>query len=305
MERRLFSDGGYYLQNGASVCGPCHLKCESTDISVEEVREAVGITEIVLPPHLYRDQRYDKWGNPINPDGTRSRGELFDDPSVQKILGKKRIFFNHYVKYPRTYHLPWSPGKTRDDRSIPGTEIWNTFHEQEVVITKKMDGECSSLYADYMHARSIQGKHHPSQSWVRNLHAKICTNIPYGWRVCGENLFAKHSLYYDNLEDYFLMFSIWDGENYCLSWEETVEWAELLGLKTPEVLFLGKITEKELQEFHKSIDTTKDEGFVVRRTCKFHYSTFKDLVGKWVRKEHVGTSHNWKRQAIVQNKLRK
>src|SRR5688572_11167489 len=63
MERRLFSDGGYYLNNGASVCGSCHLKCESTEITVEQVREAVGITKPIIPDHLYDDQIYDKWGN--------------------------------------------------------------------------------------------------------------------------------------------------------------------------------------------------------------------------------------------------
>ena len=66
MERRLFADGGYYLNNAASVCNPCHMRCEQTLVSVEEVREAAGIREVVLPDHLYRDQRYDKWGNPLS-----------------------------------------------------------------------------------------------------------------------------------------------------------------------------------------------------------------------------------------------
>ncbi len=40
LERRLFPDGGYYMNNGVSVCGPCHIKCEETTISCETVREA-------------------------------------------------------------------------------------------------------------------------------------------------------------------------------------------------------------------------------------------------------------------------
>ena len=46
MERRLFNDGGYYLDNGASVCEEHHLKCEMTLISPQEVREACNITNI-------------------------------------------------------------------------------------------------------------------------------------------------------------------------------------------------------------------------------------------------------------------
>ena len=33
IERRLWPDSGYYLENGVSLCGPCHLKAEMTDVS--------------------------------------------------------------------------------------------------------------------------------------------------------------------------------------------------------------------------------------------------------------------------------
>ena len=37
----------------------------------------------VLPDHLYEDQRYDKRGNIITPNGSHLRGELFFDQSVR------------------------------------------------------------------------------------------------------------------------------------------------------------------------------------------------------------------------------
>ena len=46
LERRLWKDGGYYLDNGASVCEEHHLACERTDISVEDVRIACNNGEI-------------------------------------------------------------------------------------------------------------------------------------------------------------------------------------------------------------------------------------------------------------------
>lgn len=84
MERRLFPDGGYYIDNGISVCEEHHLACERTDISVEEARLAGNITKRIIPPQLYDDQIYDKWGNPIKSNGERLIGELFFDESVQK-----------------------------------------------------------------------------------------------------------------------------------------------------------------------------------------------------------------------------
>jgi hypothetical protein len=86
LERRLWPDGGYYRDNGASVCGDHHMRCETTEVPTEDVRAACAITKVLLPPHLYADQPYDKWGNPILPNGQRLKGELFHDESVQKVL---------------------------------------------------------------------------------------------------------------------------------------------------------------------------------------------------------------------------
>ena len=73
MERRLFPDGGYYLNNGASLCGEHHLLAETTELSVEEIREACGIPKsaAVLPEHMYACEMYDKWGNLVLPSGFR------------------------------------------------------------------------------------------------------------------------------------------------------------------------------------------------------------------------------------------
>jgi hypothetical protein len=87
LDRKLFPDGGYYLSNGASVCEEHHWSCEMTTITVEAVRTACGIQETILPNSLEAGPVYDKWGNIINLDGTRTKGSIFDD-SVLKIIKK-------------------------------------------------------------------------------------------------------------------------------------------------------------------------------------------------------------------------
>ena len=126
----------------------------------------------------------------------------------------------HHRKYPRTPHLPWSPGASSDDVWI---DTFALFEGSEVVITEKMDGENTTLYADHIHARSLDSRHHPSRSWVKGLHQSIAHLIPAGWRICGENLYARHSVGYEALPSYFMVFSIWDEHNHCLGWEQTVE----------------------------------------------------------------------------------
>ena len=311
IERRLWDDGGYYLDNGATLCdkdwiggfGGCHRGAEETVISCDEIRNAAGIKRVIIPDHLYGDYNYDKWGNIINPDGTRVKGELFNDESVQSILksGDVLKYFRPYVKYPRTYHLPWSPGLTDDDRMLPSTKI---FEGREVVVTEKMDGENTTLYRDYMHARSLEEEHHESRGWVKKLHAEICWNIPEGWRICGENVYALHSIPYYNLPSYFLVFSIWDQNNTCLSWDDTVLYASVLGLETVPVIYQGLWNEESMHYYADTIDTTKQEGYTVRVADSFTYGSFRKSIAKWVRPHHVQTTHGWKNRPVVKNGLR-
>jgi hypothetical protein len=287
IERRLWPDGGYYIGNGASLCPTCHIDAESTVLSVEDIREAAGITALLIPPHLYPDVRYDKWGNPFQDNGRRMIGELFYDESVQKILQQGNMLgeFDEYIKYPRTFHLPWSPGVNSDDRVLTNLD----FLDKEVVVTVKMDGENTSMYNGYLHARSIDGRNHVSRNWVKNMHAKIGWEIPSGWRICGENLWAEHSIPYDDLESYFMGFSIWD-KDMCLGWDETLEWFDVLGITPVQEIFRGRFDREAVESV---FEADKHEGYVVRSIDSFRYKDFRHKVGKFVRADHVQTRSHW------------
>ena len=203
-----------------------------------------------------------------------------------------------YVKYPRTPHLPWSSGVSSDDVR---THDLSSFDGQPVVVTEKLDGENTSMYRDHIHARSIDSKHHPSRDWVKGFHATIAHEIPEGWRLCGENLYARHSIAYDQLRSYFYLFSVWDSDNHCLSWPETEEWAELLGLPTPRILFQGPFDASAIEEI--KVDETESEGYVVRLAAGFAYTDFATSVAKWVRPNHVQSDGHWMHQTVVPNGL--
>jgi hypothetical protein len=303
MERRLFDDGGYYLDNGASVCARHHMLCETTELSVEEVRAACGITRAVLPPHLYRDQIYDKWGNPILPNGQRLKGELFFDGSVQKVLKRGGVLesFSDFVKYPRTHHVPWSESITSDDRVRPSLDA---FRGKRVIVTEKMDGENTSMYRDHIHARSVSSGGHESRNWVKRFWSSISFEIPEAWRVCGENLFAAHSIHYKELPSYFMGFSVWNEGNQCLSWNETLLWFELLGITPVPVLYDGVFDEKAIRSLWDPARHAFSEGYVLRVAESFAYGDFRAKVGKFVRKDHVQTVKHWMHgQRIVPNEL--
>lgn len=205
------------------------------------------------------------------------------------------------VKYPKTKHLPFSKGLTRGDKVI---ESLDTFHGKEIVVSMKMDGENSTLGRDFIYARSLDSADHPSIHWLKGLWGSIKHEIPENWRICGEDLYALHSIFYDELPTYFMVFNIWDENNNCLSWDETVTWCELLGLTHVPVIYRGVFDESILHKIANEIDTEKNEGFVVRLSGGFSYKDFSKSLCKWVRPKHVKTKSHWKYDKITKNGLK-
>ena len=78
------------------------------------------------------------------------------------------------VKYPRTYHFEWSPGKTKDDKTL--FDLSN-FEGKNIVLTEKMDGENTTMMKDWYYARSLDSKDHPSRHWVKGLWGNIKHDI--------------------------------------------------------------------------------------------------------------------------------
>lgn len=209
------------------------------------------------------------------------------------------------IKYPRTPHLPWSPGRTNDDRVLKDV---SHFEGKKVIVTEKMDGENTTIYSDgTTHARSIDSKGHPSRNWLKGKIPTFIHKLPKGWRVCGENLYAKHSIHYKHLWDYFMVFSIWNEYNECLSWDDTKTWCGLLGLTHVPILWYGKWSIDALRDFgeYSKVEGEDDEqeGYVVRLYNSFRLEAFGRTVAKYVRENHVQTNEHWIHQGIVKNEL--
>lgn len=204
-------------------------------------------------------------------------------------------------KYPRTMHFPFSMSATADDKVLKSVDH---FHGKEVVATMKMDGENTSLYRGGYHVRSLDSRHHPSRDWLKAFHNTFAHDIPEDWRVCGENLYARHSISYEELPSYFMGFSVWDETNTALSWDDSVEFMELLGVAPVQVLYRGPFDEALFRKMGKDWDGTKNEGFVVRLADAIAYEDFATSVAKWVRPKHVTTDTHWMHAAIVSNGVR-
>lgn len=195
------------------------------------------------------------------------------------------------AKYPRTWHLPFSQGLTRDDRIMldgPGLLLG-----RPLVLTEKMDGSNVVLRRTGVFPRA---RWHESMNPLRALQATIGWQLPEHIDLCAEWLLATHSIHYDRLSAYCQVFAAFDGQTCTfLSWSAVTELTRELGLVTVPVLQEHVVvkTERELvglvmrHAAGTSGQGEAREGVVVRVADEIPLDEFGRLVGKYVRAGHV------------------
>jgi len=120
-------------------------------------------------------------------------------------------------------------------------------------------------------------------------------------RICGEDLYAKHTIYYDDLPNYFLGFSIWEDRS-CLSWPDTLYYFAQLGITPVPILYEGLWDEESIRSL--PLDLECQEGYVVRIIDGFDADQFEMSLAKFVRRGHVDeNASHWMHESITPNRL--
>lgn len=326
IDRSLWNDGGYYLNNGVSLCSEHHKFAETTILTGEELRNAIGNIEPIYPEYLnltefVRD--YDKWGNPILKNKKRLKGYWFEQENVQKMLKAGNVLHLFEKdrdmivdKYPRTYHVPTSPGTTSDDRIAKTIKM---ICKGEIIMTEKLDGSNTSISKYGVYGRSrISPSQNGWDSWMQPLWNSIKNDLG-DLEICGENMFGIHSIEYSGLTNYLYIFGIRDTKlDMWLSWDEVEFYSNLLDIPTVPVLFKSqkdftvdptwiydKINElvSTPSILNKINGTSPKEGVVTRIANEFSNDMFYNSIFKWVRKGHVTTdthwTKNWKKAELI------
>lgn len=212
------------------------------------------------------------------------------------------------MKYPRTYHVPFSPGATSDDKRLSEDDFLKHFAHKRLIFTEKLDGENSAITHFDCYARSHGA---PTRSpWSINLWGddgimwRVKDSLGEDETIYGENLYGEHSIHYDRLTDYFHIFAANNGYMW-YSWEDVELMGRILNLPTVPFLGTGYVTTVEelkdiIEAYMKEPSAYGDtkEGIVIRTADEFPVlvdgkSVFHEHVCKYVRANHVQTDEHW------------
>jgi len=212
-------------------------------------------------------------------------------------------------KYGRTYHYPFSPGTTSDDRI--NKHYWQDIQLiDQLIHTEKLDGENNCLNKYGVFARSHAAP--TISAWTRQIRQRweLIKHDLGDIELFGENMYATHSIEYRGLEQDFYLFAV-RCKDMWLSWEEVKFYAALfdfacvpeLVVTSPvqqEVAYRSAIVEQangaghfKPYDVHSGAACTM-EGIVTRNAAEFPVAQFSHHVFKYVRKNHVKTDIHWK-----------
>jgi hypothetical protein len=169
---------------------------------------------------------------------------------------------NEILKYPRTQHIEGSRSQPGDEdlNNVPFKRISNRF----VVVEEKVDGaNCGISFSEggelllqsrghYLTGGGRERHFNLFKTWA-NIHVSQLWNILEDrYIMYGEWLYAKHTVFYDELSHYFMEFDIYDKvENKFLSTEARRNMLKDYSfINSVFVLFEGKLNSlKELTAF--------------------------------------------------------
>lgn len=201
------------------------------------------------------------------------------------------------MKYFKTYHLPFSPGKLKYDKVL--NSIYHLL-KKNLIFTEKLDGSNICLCKEGVFSRShAQFAKHHSFDMLKKIYNNIKNNIPENYLFYGEWLYAVHSIKYDKLPNYLFLFAIYDkNKKVWKNWDFVKEYSYKLNI--PTVPFLGEICCFSVYELENVINLlmkngskygNEIEGIIIRTNVDFIDPNIN--VAKYVRENHTQTNKNW------------
>ena len=185
------------------------------------------------------------------------------------------------IKYPRTHHIQGSRFQPGDEDldSVPFSQIKG----RHLVVEEKMDGANSALSFDKDGNLLLQSRGHFLTGGEREKHFNLFKQwsnshvnelrelLGSRFIAYGEWLYAKHTVFYDELPHYWLEFDVYDREtNSFLSTEQRTEIFEGSCVRSVKVLSAGVLQDHKslLSLMGKSCFISEIHMDILRKYCE-------------------------------------
>lgn len=222
-----------------------------------------------------------------------------------------------FVKYDKTYRIKVPQFDIKGKFFLPGSDTQKLLNGQ-VVIQEKMDGANVGIIGAKKQPLGFrlqkrgsligegQGTSEHEQfnyfiNWAHQNYQAL-KEIPDGWVVYAELMFAQHNIFYDKLPSHVLVFDVWDGNEF-LEPTGVVGFCERRGLHHVPMLYFGPAPKRtdlvNLIPETSKYGTGRSEGIVVKNWKK-------QMRGKVVDptfSKEVDESDHWTEKALAKNKL--
>ena len=139
------------------------------------------------------------------------------------MAGKETTIISDFFRFPHTPHLAWlGVGTPRDDKVLSPMEA-EAFLTSEVVVEEKLDGANMGISFSPEGDIRVQNRGQylqlPMRGQFEKLHGWLRPQVDPLFDALGEELIlfgewcaARHSIDYERLPDWFLVFDVYDKE---------------------------------------------------------------------------------------------
>jgi len=217
-----------------------------------------------------------------------------------------------FRKYEKTYRLALPEFIVKGKLLLDHNQVKDLFAGM-VTIEEKMDGanigiirhktgfhlqKRGSLVSTSEHAQ-FQFFH----NWANVQNYDKLMALPKKYIVYGELMYALHTIYYDQLPDFVLVFDVWNGERYLNRFERD-KFCDKYSFHQVPLLFTDFYNPVDVQHLvpKKSAYGSTAEGIVIKRYKKNGNYCKAKLVWPRFQKEMEESDH-WMHKQLRRNKL--
>ena len=220
-----------------------------------------------------------------------------------------------FHKFPHTPHLLWlGAGSARDDKLLSPTEVSN-FLSDEVIVEEKVDGANLGLSigpdgrvraqsrGNYLAPGRSHAQWDPLWPWLAEHRTDFENGLRTGLLLYGEWCYARHTVPYDTLPDWFLGFDIFEiVPQRFWSVDRRNGWLQEQGLASIPEVMRGRLQLKQAASLigNSMVGHVPMEGIYLRREQSGCLQARAKVVSAVFNQQIEG---HWTRRSVVPNQL--